>query len=152
MKTMSFSSVESFTIGGNFSRCQEAGFAFIVENKDVVIKSITPIANYVAINPDSGDYSGGFQLNTSPKIRTLDNGRLFYSPVKMTGGYTSPYEGLMVPNIVNYVEIRLLAGQVIEMLIPFQFTYKYEANTDFDVEIHFGFIVSYEEVERKIFK
>ena len=43
MKTISLMSLESFTVGGDFTAAQQASFAFVVENKDVVIKNIIPI-------------------------------------------------------------------------------------------------------------
>jgi len=149
---MSFMSMEPFTVGGDFTAAQQASFAFVVENKDVVIKNIIPISNHLIAGASGSDYTGGVVLTTSPMVRTLDNGRLFFAPVKMVGGAATTYQGLLVPNIVNYLDIRLFAGQVIELVFPFSITLKYQSVSDFDIEMYLGFLVSYEEVEFKSYK
>jgi len=70
----------------------------------------------------------------------------------MVGGAATTYQGLLVPNIVNYLDIRLFAGQVIELVFPFSVTLKYQSVSDFDIEVYFGFLVSYEEVEFESYK
>ena len=146
---MSFMSSESFTVGGDFSASQQAAFGFIVENEDVVIKSIIPVSNYLIVGSPAEEYTGSPILTTSPIIRSLDTGRLFFSPVKNLDGGASAYQALLVPNIVNYLDVRLFAGQKIDLVMPFHITYKSGAVVDFDIEIYLGFLVSYEEVEFK---
>lgn len=151
MKTLSFLGENFFTISGPYAFADQHRWGFIAENKNVIIREITPTC-YANTTGYSGNDIPVERLLSSAFINTLDNSKLFYSPVRNTYGEDSPFRAQLIINQVNKVEIRLFAGQQIGLNIPFMYTNNYAGVNDLDVTLRFGFLVTYEEEEIKYFK
>lgn len=149
MKTIAFTGVDGFTVAGPTFANQQFDFSFVIDKSDVIIKEITPVSSCLLVSVADPSQDVTFDFKTSAKIRTTGIGKLFYSPVV---GISSTNEAFLMMNQINKVDIRLFSGQSIGLVMPWAFHSKYNAGDDFMIVFECGFIVSYEEVDFKMFK
>lgn len=153
MKTLTFTKQFAFGLGeDNFCFTGEFYSQFIVSNLDVRIKEVTPFFSYSVMDLDSPATQLVISGNGFFSLGSITEGRLLDSPVKYTAADLSTSSIYFPLNQRSVVDLRVFAGDTLNILLPFFVTGKGAVDNLFQLTVVAGVNILYEEVERKAFR